>query len=57
MPPSTWSTATSREGRGGKIAFIDPARRLTYGELADSVRARRPDARHGSACGAKTASR
>ena len=25
------------EGRGSKIAFIDPARKLTYGELADSV--------------------
>ena len=25
------------EGRGGKIAFIDPARKLTFGELADSV--------------------
>ncbi len=25
------------EGRGGKVAFIDPARRLTYGELADNV--------------------
>src|ERR1044071_8745962 len=25
------------EGRGAKIAFIDPARRLTYGELADRV--------------------
>ena len=25
------------EGRGGKAAFIDPARRLTYGELADAV--------------------
>jgi 4-hydroxybenzoate-CoA ligase len=25
------------EGRGGKIAFIDPARKLTYGELAESV--------------------
>src|ERR1041384_4693712 len=25
------------EGRGGKPAFIDPARRLTYGELADQV--------------------
>ena len=25
------------EGRGGKTAFIDPARRITYGELADSV--------------------
>lgn len=25
------------EGRGGKPAFIDPARRLTYGELADAV--------------------
>ena len=40
------------EGRGSKIAFIDPARRLTYGELADSVRARRPDARN-----ARTAAR
>src|SRR5881227_3696501 len=25
------------EGRGAKTAFVDPARRLTYGELADSV--------------------
>jgi 4-hydroxybenzoate-CoA ligase len=25
------------EGRSGKIAFSDPARKLTYGELADSV--------------------
>ncbi len=25
------------EGRGGKTAFSDPARRITYGELADSV--------------------
>jgi 4-hydroxybenzoate-CoA ligase len=25
------------EGRGGKAAFIDPARKLTYGELADSA--------------------
>src|ERR1044071_3196203 len=25
------------QGRGEKIAFIDPARRLTYGELADRV--------------------
>jgi 4-hydroxybenzoate-CoA ligase len=25
------------EGRGNKVAFIDPARKLTYGELADSV--------------------
>src|SRR3954469_4963358 len=25
------------EGRGGKTAFIDPAQRLTYGELADRV--------------------
>ena len=25
------------EGRGSKLAFIDPARKLTYGELADSV--------------------
>ena len=25
------------EGRGGKTAFIDPSRRLTYGELADGV--------------------
>src|SRR5437764_15070808 len=25
------------EGRGAKTAFIDPARRLTYGELADNV--------------------
>src|SRR3954463_4058723 len=25
------------EGRGDKVAFIDPARRLTYGELADRV--------------------
>ena len=25
------------EGRGAKTAFIDPARRLTYGELADQV--------------------
>src|SRR4051794_40813022 len=25
------------EGRGGKTAFIDPARRLTYGELAERV--------------------
>src|SRR5947209_13620319 len=25
------------EGRGGKTAFIDPARRLTYRELADRV--------------------
>src|SRR4029077_4324329 len=25
------------EGRGDKTAFIDPARRLTYGELADRV--------------------
>jgi 4-hydroxybenzoate-CoA ligase len=25
------------EGRGGKVAFSDPARRITYGELADSV--------------------
>ena len=25
------------EGRGSKVAFIDPARKLTYGELADSV--------------------
>src|SRR5436853_7906343 len=24
------------QGRGGKTAFIDPARRLTYGELADA---------------------
>ena len=24
------------EGRGGKTAFIDPTRRLTYGELADA---------------------
>src|SRR5712672_3509572 len=23
------------EGRGGKTAFIDPTRRITYGELAD----------------------
>jgi len=25
------------EGRGGKLAFSDPARRITYGELAESV--------------------
>src|SRR4029077_12264756 len=25
------------EGRGDKTAFIDPARRLTYGELAERV--------------------
>src|SRR5213083_1297101 len=25
------------EGRGAKTAFIDPSRRLTYGELADGV--------------------
>jgi 4-hydroxybenzoate-CoA ligase len=25
------------EGRGGKIAFSDPARRISYGELAESV--------------------
>ncbi len=25
------------EGRGAKLAFSDPARRITYGELADSV--------------------
>ena len=25
------------EGRGGKVAFIDPARKLTYRELADRV--------------------
>ena len=25
------------EGRGGKTAFIDPSRRLTYSELADGV--------------------
>src|ERR1700754_4813110 len=25
------------EGRGGKVAFSDPARRITYGELAESA--------------------
>jgi 4-hydroxybenzoate-CoA ligase len=25
------------EGRGGKLAYIDPSRRITYGELADAV--------------------
>jgi 4-hydroxybenzoate-CoA ligase len=25
------------QGRGGKVAFIDPARQLTYGELAESA--------------------
>ena len=30
------------QGRGAKTAFIDPARRLTYGELAEALRARRP---------------
>ncbi len=36
-------------GRGGKAAFIDPARRLTYGELADGA-ARRARCWRSSAC-------
>ena len=43
-------------GRAAKVAFIDPARRLTYGELRRGLRARRADAGAGSACSARTAS-
>ena len=45
------------EGRGGKIAFIDPARRLTYGELAEQRARASARCWQGSACSAKTASR
>src|SRR3954469_2780107 len=43
MSPRSYNAAVDMadrnvaEGRGGKTAFIDPARRLTYGELADRV--------------------
>src|SRR5215211_5079936 len=43
MSPRSYNAAVDMvdrnvaEGRGAKVAFIDPARRLTYGELADGV--------------------
>jgi hypothetical protein len=44
------------EGRGAKLAFSDPARRITYGELAEAWRASGRCSRS-SGCSAKTASR
>ena len=32
------------EGRGDKIAFVDPSRNLTYGGVARQCGAHRPDA-------------
>ena len=43
MAPRSYNAAVDMvdrnvaEGRAGKVAFIDPARKLTYGALADAA--------------------